>query len=406
MTSNIVTPNIKRQSVIRQNKYYVLKRIAKVPYLLPVGQLIADQQRGIRINETGAYLWKLLRKDRSVEELSRLCAEHYAAGPEALPCLDEDILEFVSQLTAQGILISTPCSLSEEPFSETNQYKCIRIAGLTCMLYGPAQAFPPELDAFACEPAENPHQRIQVLAHVPSVRENGKLLLRSDELSVLECKEKYILLFPSAAQIAEAHLAKDASQCTFYCTAPFTRFFQSDLFHALQLPFLYLAQRHHMAVLHSSSILYEGKAWLFSASSGTGKSTHADLWHSLLQVPVLNGDLNLLAMDNGQALIHGIPWCGSSGLSDTGTHPLGGIILLRQSPKDYVEQLSEDQKRLLVLQRLISPAWDGKLYGRSLRLVDALAGQILICRLHCTPRPEAVEAVRTEIHRYLQYPQI
>ena len=130
------------------------------------------------------------------------------------------------------------------------------------------------------------------------------------------------------------------------------------------------------------------------------------VWHSLIQVPVLNGDLNLLAMDNGQALIHGIPWCGSSGLSDTGTHPLGGIILLRQSPKDYVEQLSEDQKRLLVLQRLISPAWDGKLYGRSLRLVDALAGQILICRLHCTPRPEAVEVVRTEIHRYLQYPQI
>lgn len=390
---------------MRQNECYVLKRIAAVPYLLPVGQLIADQRRGIKINETGVYLWRLLKKDRSVEELIELCAEYYATPPGELSQLEEDIREFVSQLTAQGILVSIPRSSSEETILQfPDFYKCFRIAGLTCMLYGPAQAFPPKLDAFACEPTGNPHQQIQVLAHAPAIHENVKLLIRSDELSVIECREKYILLFPSAAQIAEAHLSKDASQCTFYCTAPFTRLFQNDLFHTLQLPFLYLAQRHHMAVLHSASVLYEGKAWLFSASSGTGKSTHAGLWHSLLQTPVLNGDLNLLAIENGQALIHGIPWCGSSGLTDTATHSLGGIILLRQSPKNYIEQLSEDQKRLLVLQRLISPAWDGKLYGHSLRLVDALARQILICRLHCTPHPDAVEAIRSEIHRYLGYP--
>ncbi len=391
---------------MRQNQCYVLKRIAKVPYLLPVGQLIADQRRGIRINETGAYLWKLLKKDRSVEELARLCAEHFSAGPQALPRLEEDIREFVSQLMSQGILIAGSTSSSEEPSRPSSDfYKCIRIAGLNCMLYGPAPAFSSDLDAFECEASEHPHQQLQVLTHAPAIRENGKLLLRSDELSVIECREKYILLFPSAPQIAEAHLTKDASRCIFYCTGPFTRIFQSDLFHALQLPFLYLAQRHHMAVLHASSVLYEEKAWLFAASSGTGKSTHANLWHSMLQVPVLNGDLNLLAMDNGQALIHGIPWCGSSGLADTRTHPLGGIILLRQSPENYVERLSQDQKRLLVLQRLISPSWDGMLYGRSLRLVDALAARILICRLHCTPTPKAVETIRNEIHLYLGYPR-
>ncbi len=386
---------------MRQNENYVLKRIAKTPYLLPVGQLIADQRRGIKINETGACLWKLLKKDRSIEELTKLCAEYYDTEPEALPRLEEDIREFVSRLASWGILVPSSHGSIEEYARPDDTHKYLCIAGLTCILSGPGPAFPPELDAFACKPAKHPHQHIQILAHAPAVHENGKLLVRSGELTVIECREKYILLFPAAAQIAEAHLTKDASRCIFYCTAPFTRLFQSDLFHALQLPFLYLAQRHDMAVLHSSSILYEGSAWLFAASSGTGKSTHAGLWHELLKTPVLNGDLNLLSMENGRALIHGIPWCGSSGLADTGTHPLGGIILLRQSPRDYVEQLSEDQKRLLVLQRLISPAWDGKLYGRSLRLVDALAAQILVCRLHCTPRPAAVETIRHEIHRYL-----
>ena len=380
-----------------QNKCYVLKRIANIPYLLPVGQLIADQRRGIRINETGVYLWNLLKKDRTMEELIALCATHYDVDPPSLPGLEEDVREFVDQLVAQGILLSTSEIPAEAPF-----YRCICIAGLTCMLYGPAQAFPTELEAFACEPTEHPCQRIQVLPYAPAVHTNGKLLIRNDELIVIEDKKQYILLFPATPQIAEIHLSKDASLCTCYCTLPFTQILRNDLFHALQIPFLYLALIHHMAVLHSSSILFEGKAWLFSASSGTGKSTHAALWHSLYHVPVLNGDLNLLAMENGQPVIHGIPWCGSSGLSDTGTHPLGGIVLLRQSSSDYVEELTEDQKRLLVLQRLISPAWDGKLYERSLRLVDALAGRILICRLHCTPSSEAVEAVRDAIHRYLQ----
>ncbi|MCM1044482.1 MAG: PqqD family protein [Candidatus Gastranaerophilales bacterium] len=382
---------------MKQNKSYVLKRIAGIPYLLPVGQLIADQQRGIQINETGAYLWNLLKKERTVEELTALCAGHYGADLGSRPDLERDVREFTEHLAAQGLLVPESECPAEVPF-----YRCIHIAGLVCALYGPPQAFPAELDAFACEPAAHPCLRIRVLSHAPAVHENGRLLLRSSDLTVIENRERYILLFPAAPQIAEIHLSKDASLCTCYCTLPFTPVFQSDLFHALQIPFLYLALQHNMAVLHSSSILYEGKAWLFSASSGTGKSTHAALWHTLYQTPVLNGDLNLLAMENGQPLIHGIPWCGSSGCSDAGTHPLGGIILLRQSASDYVEELSEDRKRLLVLQRLISPSWNGKLYGRSLRLVDALAKRILVCRLHCTPRPQAVEAVRDAIQRFLE----
>lgn len=399
-----------QQNMIRQNKCYVLKRIAEIPYLLPVGQLIADQRRGIQINETGAFLWELLQKDRSLEELTKLCAKHYDADTKDLPKLRKDIQEFVTKLCAQGILVSASDSLFEEPFCEeavwndpfsgAHSCKYIRIAGLTCMLSAPAQAFPAQLDAFACEPVEKLHQKIQVLSHAPAIHENGTLILRDKELAVIECREKYILLFPASPQIAEAHLSKDASQCVFYCTAPFNRSFRNELFNALQLPFFYLAHRHQMVILHSSSVRYEGQAWLFSAASGTGKSTHANLWHSYLRAPILNGDLNLLALRRGRPVIHGIPWCGSSGIADTGTHPLGGIFLLRQSSEDYVERLSEDQKRLLVLQRLISPAWDGKLYERSLRLVDAIAGQILICRLHCTPRIYAMNAVLNEIQIY------
>lgn len=386
---------------MRQNNGYVLKRIAKVPYLLPVGQLIADQRCGVRINETGVCLWNLLKEEHSIEELSRLCAAHYSAAPKDIPDIEKDVREFVSMLLDQDILISDTTSIRQSPESIR---RLITIAGLTCMFHGPSCAFPSEFNSFLSESDDScePHQNIMIQEYVPSIHENGKLIIRNSELSIIECKDKYILLFPSSLQIAEAHLAKDASMCIFYCKGPFNNEFRENLFQAMKVPFLYLSQQHNMAALHSSSILYRERAWLFSAASGTGKSTHANLWHESLQTPIINGDLNLLAFENGNPVIHGIPWCGSSSIFNTHTYPLGGIILLRQSPSDFVEHLPEDLRRLLVLQRIISPSWNEKLYDISLRLADAMAEQILICRLHCTPQLKAVEAIRSEIDLFFQ----
>ena len=66
--------------------------------------------------------------------------------------------------------------------------------------------------------------------------------------------------------------------------------------------FLFAAQKHGKFAIHSASILYKEKAWLFSGHSGMGKSTHTQMWHDLLQTPYLNGDLNLLAMENSKII--------------------------------------------------------------------------------------------------------
>ncbi len=382
---------------MKQNNCYVLKRIAKVPYLLPVGQMIGDLKRGIQINETGVYLWKLLKKEHSIEELIRLCAGYYAVSEEKLPLLKEDIVQFVTLLTTCGILI--PSEYDSD--IKSTFYKCIKIAGLKCRLFGPKEAFSKNFDAFTDAFSSDCDQCIEVLTAFPQTQEAGRLLLRNHELSIIESTDKYILLFPTTPQILEAHLTKDGALARFYCLPPFTDGFRKDLFHAIRLVYLYLAQKHGMVVLHSASILYREKVWLFSASSGTGKSTHTNLWNSLLGVPVINGDLNLLAMTDRHAVVHGIPWCGTSEIFDTHTYPLGGIILLKQASEDYVEALPEDKKRLLVLQRLISPSWTKPLLNRNLKLVDALAKKILICRLLCTPQNSAVEIIKQQIDSYL-----
>lgn len=379
---------------MKRNDSYTLKILAGVPYLLPFGQMIADRKRGVRINETGIYLWESLKKDLSMEELLTLCAAHY--GTETA-LIQKDLERFVRELSVYGILEAS----READVSPSAPSVYLKIGGLTLKLVGPGEAFSPLFAPFRTKPAKKVHQTIFVRDGKPAILKNGTVLLRNEQLTVMENAKQYILLFPAAKQILEAHLAKDGSQAVFYCISPYTDLLCEELFHAIRLVWLYLAQKNHILALHSASVLYRGRAWLFSGPSGTGKSTHTNLWHRLLKTPLLNGDLNLLAFQDKEPVIHGLPWCGTSGISDPGTYPLGGIILLKQGETDLVEELSPDLKQLLLLQRLISPSWNEEMLEENLRFTDRLTGHIPVCRLRCTMKDSAVTAIKSYIDDYL-----
>lgn len=125
-----------------------------------------------------------------------------------------------------------------------------------------------------------------------------------------------------------------------------------------------------------------------------GKSTHTKLWNTLFDTPLLNGDLNLLAFCDGKPVIYGIPWCGTSGISDCKTYPLGGIILLSQAEQDECVELSADQKTLLIMQRLISPAWTASMLEENLAFTSRISKQIAVCRLKCTKNPSAAHTMK------------
>ena len=263
-------------------------------------------------------------------------------------------------------------------------------------------AFPEEFDAFLVDERTEAEQTVTFYATRPYLLENGKIILRNFELNVMELEDKYIFNLPLAKDLHEIHLSKDGSKVDIYGLPTLTDTFKYDLFHALRLPFLYLAQKHNMLSLHSVSVLYKDKAWLFSGSSGTGKSTHAALWQKYLEAPTINGDLNLLAFENGRPVIHGIPWCGTSEIFDTKTYKLGGIVLLKQAPSDYTKELTEDEKILLVSQRLISPNWTRELFEINVNFVEELVKDILTCRLYCTKEQSALDVMKNYIDEYLK----
>ncbi|MBR4083967.1 MAG: PqqD family peptide modification chaperone [Lachnospiraceae bacterium] len=380
---------------MRQNKSFILREIANIPYLLPYGQMMADRKHGVQVNATGAYLWKLLEQECTMEELFRCSAEYYEIPSEDLTEFQNDIRQFVKQLISYGIVI-------DEPYVNTNLHSVtLSIAGLGVKLLGPAQAFPQEFCPFEAAGCEAIHQEVLFQPGFPPARQNGSLLIRNDELMVLENSEGYILLFPQAKHIVEIHLSFDGSKVLCYCLPPYDEDFHYDIFHALRLTYLYLSQKKGMVALHSASLLYKEKAWLFSGHSGMGKSTHTNLWKKLYKITLLNGDLNLLAFENGQPVVHGIPWCGTSEICTTVTVALGGIILLNQASSDRIEKLPEDKKQLLVSQRLISPAWTTDLFDRNMKIVKDIVSKIMVCKLHCTKEPTASEVMKKYIDCYL-----
>ena len=382
---------------MHRSSNFSLFNIAGTPYLLPVGQGIADHKRGVRINETGIFIWELLREDRSEKELLDLYAPHFEASASELPQMEADLRQFLQILNNYGMI---SCN-------SDNVQRYLSISGLTLLLRGPKEAFTQEFDAFeidssSCDPSSlHINQTINIVDFAPVFLSGGTVLLQNPELVVIQGDSHYRLLFPAAPGIYEVHLSIDGTNACYYCRPPYTENFRHDLFHAIRLSFLYLAQLHHMVVLHSASLLYRDRAWLFSGHSGAGKSTHTNLWKSLYDIHLINGDLNLLSMEGERPTVHGLPWCGTSGISDTHSYPLGGIFLVKKSSVDRIVELSDDKAQLLVTQRLISPGWTEAMVQKNLDRIAEITPHILICRLYCTKGPTAAETCKQTIDNYL-----
>lgn len=382
---------------MKQNPNYILKELAQVPYLLPYGQMIADHRRGIKLNETGVYFWNLLKEDMTLEEILYAGKVHYQIPDDNLSEFEQDIKIYINTLLSHNILLDDSVKINTSAFDE----KYVNIAGLHIRFINFYTAFPEEFNAFISENDTTADQTITFHTGHPLFCENGKLLIRNHELQIIETPDKYIINFPQAKGLFDMYISLDGTCVDIYGIPSLTDVFKEDLFHAIRLPFLYLAQMHNMVALHSVSVLYRDKVWLFSGQSGTGKSTHANLWQTYLNTPIINGDLNLLSMEGKNAVVYGIPWCGTSGICDTKTYALGGIILLKQAPANYTNELTEDEKILLVSQRLISPSWNKQQFNTNLCITEKIVFNKLICRLHCTKDKEAMEIMKQYIDKFL-----
>ena len=396
--------------MLRRQEGYALRKIKEKNYLMPYGQKIADQRKGMVLNETGSFLWNFLEQPKEREEILEAVIQYYEIKEKERGEIEKQIGVFIDQLLTLGVLNDDLKPL-QEPFWGAMEIGMLRIG-----LYGREEFFSEKFKPFlknnrfeniVGESASNHElasgQRIEVLYGIPPIYFNGKLLLKNKELEVLDLAGIYELHFPTMKNIQKVYVTKDAGYARVYCNLEAERadetekeIYRENLFHVIRHIFLLYAQKNGYYALHSASILYRGQAWLFSGHSGMGKSTHTALWHEYVDTPYLNGDLNLIGKsEEGEGYcIYGIPWCGTSGLCTTETIDLGGIVLLGRDAEDHVEELSPFEQVLRVTQRMISPAWTEQMATGNLEFAEQMAEQTWVTQLFCTKDPSAVEVIR------------
>ncbi len=388
---------------MKRQEGYLLHSIDGVPYLLPFGQNIAAHKRGVRLNETGVVLWNLLETEKTKEQILQEFFDYYEASEEDYETMKKDADVFFQMLENLGIIEM------DEDLTYSKNRRIYDIAGIRLSLCGPDEAIHASLSAFEITEKDNKTADCDLTVRLTAApcrdRFYGKLLIKNDNLMLFYREPEYIMEFPKFKGIERIYLNQNGQEALVYVHRPFDPAFTEDFFHALRFVYLYTAQKKQIFALHSASILYKGKAWLFSGPSGTGKSTHTKLWNRFFETPYINGDLNLLGFSDGKPAVLGLPWCGTSGLFDTASYPLGGIILLRQAKENRVLSLSEDEKALLISQRLISPAWTSDQLSSNLEFAERLAGQILVCRLCCNMEQKAAEVMRDQIDCFLEKDQ-
>ena len=108
-----------------------------------------------------------------------------------------------------------------------------------------------------------------------------------------------------------------------------------------------------VVLVHGSAVCVDGKAYLFTAKSGTGKSTHVKLWQELLgdRVTVINDDKPLIRLTDKQAVIYGTPYNGKHRSGSNISAPLKAISLLEQADHNYIKQITKEEAFPLLLQQ-------------------------------------------------------
>lgn len=145
-------------------------------------------------------------------------------------------------------------------------------------------------------------------------------------------------------------------------------------------------------LFHGSALAVDGKAYLFTAPSGTGKSTHAAIWRRLYgeRVVMINDDKPILRVTPEAVYACGSPWNGSHHLDTPVQLPLCGLCLLARSERNSIQTVSVRDAYPRLLGQCYRPSSPEQL-AATLRLIDALCRKVPLYELHCNMEDDAAK---------------
>ena len=161
---------------------------------------------------------------------------------------------------------------------------------------------------------------------------------------------------------------------------------------AIQRAFAEFLFDRDVLLVHGSTVAVDGKAYLFAARSGTGKSTHTRLWRQVFgdRAVMVNDDKPFLQLTAAGAVAYGSPWSGKHGLDANISAPLQGICILERGQANVITPMAPEAA-LSMLEKQTYVPLDPEKYPKFRALVARLAQTTALWHMDCTKDPQAAE---------------
>ena len=158
------------------------------------------------------------------------------------------------------------------------------------------------------------------------------------------------------------------------------------------------AIRFDTMLVHSSALVYNGGAYLFSADSGVGKSTHTGLWLKAFgdRVHIMNDDKPVVRLYDDGAVVYGTPFDGGSGIALNEAYPLKAVVFLERGERNFVrvpENKEIIQKLYFQTAHMVGAATAEKMLENFDRLIKLARFYVLTCNTDISAAYTAFENI-------------
>ncbi len=146
------------------------------------------------------------------------------------------------------------------------------------------------------------------------------------------------------------------------------------------------------AVFHGAAISYGGKAYIFTAPSTTGKTTHIKLWRKFIgeKVGIINGDKPIISLD-GVPTVFGTPWAGKEGWQKNTSAPIGAITIIKRGTDNKTEKLSPEKAVSALMNQIYIPK-DPVALAATLGILNDILAKVPVYLLSCDMSEQAVKS--------------
>lgn len=145
-------------------------------------------------------------------------------------------------------------------------------------------------------------------------------------------------------------------------------------------------------MLHSSAVVVNDKAYLFSAASGTGKSTHTKKWLELFGINayILNDDKPAIRILEDGIYAYGTPWSGKHDISVNKKVKLQGICFLERAEKNWIKRMDVQSAFIRIYHGTLHNLTPQQL-DKMIDIINTIIAVIPVYQMGCTPTIEAAQ---------------